>query len=90
MRIPLIFLAAVLSVFGMTGVALGIVVFLDAFPLGETAYALNLPGRGIEIFMGGLSMLGLGTSAGLVGTLLDHLQPYQKTLKEIEQNAPIS
>jgi len=79
-------LAALLAAVGMAGLALGVAVFIDAFPLGQTAQALDQPGRAAEIFVGGLSMIGLGAAAGFGAGLLGRLDRIARILENIAQN----
>lgn len=79
-------LAALLATVGMAGLALGVAVFIDAFPLGQTAQALDQPGRAAEVFTGGLSMLGLGTAAGFGAALLSRLDRIARVLENIAED----
>lgn len=79
-------LAALLAAVGMAGLALGVAVFIDAFPLGQTAQALDQPGRAAEVFAGGLSMLGLGIAAGFGAALLGRLDRIARVLENIAQD----
>lgn len=85
MRAILAVLAALLAAAGMAGLALGVAVFIDAFPLGETAHALDQPGRAAEVFAGGLSMLGLGAAAGFGAALLGRLDRIARALEDAAQ-----
>lgn len=85
MRATLAVLAALLAVAGMAALALGVAVFVDAFPLGETARVLDQPRRGAEIFADGLSMLGLGAAAGFGAALLGRLDRIARALEDAAQ-----
>jgi hypothetical protein len=85
MRVILALLAALLAASGMAAIALGVAVFLDAFPLGETARALDQPGRAAEIAAGGLSLLGLGAGAGFGSALLGRLDRLARALEDAAQ-----